>query len=70
MSEDDHLFTRFIWARRLKYAVVWPPAQLTRGRDPGIFLAFFLRRRFELSSLIYEETVPIRPEDHVELSLH
>jgi hypothetical protein len=40
------------------------------GRDPGIFLAFFLRRRFELSSLIYEETVPIRPEDRIELLRH
>jgi hypothetical protein len=27
-SKDDHLFARFIWARRLKYAVVWPPALL------------------------------------------
>ena len=43
---------------------------MTPGRDPGIFLAFFLRRRFDLSSLIYEGTVPIRPEDHVELLLH
>jgi hypothetical protein len=22
-SKDDHLFAEFMWARRLKYAVVW-----------------------------------------------
>jgi hypothetical protein len=41
--------------------------------SPFFFTSFacsFIGCRFELSSLIYEETVPIRPEDHVELLLH
>jgi hypothetical protein len=31
-SMDDHLFARFIWARRLKYALVWAPVPPLAGQ--------------------------------------